>query len=59
MIRDIEDLLKTFDRTDMTANDDDVADDSVQTIEVWHDRGPWLMLLLLPITAVAFRRGWL
>jgi len=56
---DIEDLLKTFDRTDMTANDDDVADDSVQTIEVWHDRGPWLMLLLLPITAVAFRRGWL
>jgi len=56
---DIEDLLKTFDRTDMTANDDDVTDDSLQTIEVWHDRGPWLMLLLLPITAVAFRRGWL
>lgn len=27
--------------------------------DVWQDRGPWLLLLLLPIVAVAFRRGWL
>lgn len=25
----------------------------------WQDRGPWLLLLLLPLAALAFRRGWL
>ena len=25
----------------------------------WRDEGPWLLLLLLPIAAMAFRRGWL
>ena len=27
--------------------------------ETWRDRGPWLLILLLPIAALAFRRGWL
>jgi Ca-activated chloride channel family protein len=27
--------------------------------EVWRDRGPWLLLLLLPLAALGFRRGWL
>ncbi len=27
--------------------------------EQWQDRGPWLVLLLLPLAAMAFRRGWL
>ncbi len=27
--------------------------------ELWLDRGPWLVVLLLPIAALAFRRGWL
>jgi len=26
--------------------------------EVWRDQGPWLVLLLLPLAALAFRRGW-
>ena len=56
---DIDALLKSFSRNDLTADEDDAADDSIQTIEVWLDRGPWLILLLLPVTAVAFRRGWL
>ena len=30
-----------------------------RTSEVWRDRGPWLALLLLPLAALAFRRGWL
>ncbi|GMQ77390.1 MAG: VWA domain-containing protein [Gammaproteobacteria bacterium] len=30
-----------------------------RTSEVWADRGPWLLLLLLPLAALAFRRGWL
>ncbi|AIF46841.1 tetratricopeptide repeat protein [Dyella japonica] len=25
----------------------------------WQDRGPWLLLLLLPLVATSFRRGWL
>lgn len=25
----------------------------------WQDRGPWLLLLLLPLASLAFRRGWL
>ena len=25
----------------------------------WRDEGPWLVLALLPIAAIAFRRGWL
>jgi Ca-activated chloride channel family protein len=27
--------------------------------EQWQDRGPWLLLALLPLLALAFRRGWL
>jgi len=27
--------------------------------DAWQDRGPWLLLPLLPIVAMAFRRGWL
>jgi Ca-activated chloride channel family protein len=30
-----------------------------RTSEIWRDRGPWLLLLLLPLAALAFRRGWL
>ena len=30
-----------------------------QVIEAWLDRGPWLVLLLLPMAAVVFRKGWL
>ena len=30
-----------------------------QQTEVWLDRGPWLILLVLPFAALFFRRGWL
>lgn len=32
---------------------------SGQLGEQWQDRGPWLLLLVLPLLALAFRRGWL
>jgi len=35
------------------------AVDEGLTSSVWDERGPWLVLLLLPIAAFAFRRGWL
>jgi Ca-activated chloride channel family protein len=34
------------------------SDDSLAT-DQWHEEGPWLALLLLPLGALAFRRGWL
>ncbi|MEL7451132.1 MAG: VWA domain-containing protein [Pseudomonadota bacterium] len=33
------------------------SDASSQSIERWLDRGPWITLLLLPLVAIAFRRG--
>jgi Ca-activated chloride channel family protein len=30
-----------------------------QQASEWQDRGPWLLLPLLPLLALAFRRGWL
>ena len=56
---DIDALLKKFSRSDLSASDDTAEDESLQTIEAWLDRGPWLILVLLPIAAAGFRRGWL
>ena len=33
------------------------ADDSLAT-DQWREEGPWLVLLLLPLAALAFRKGW-
>ena len=30
-----------------------------RTTDAWRDEGPWLVLALLPMAALAFRRGWL
>ena len=35
------------------ASDDELATDQ------WREEGPWLALLLLPLAALAFRRGWI
>ena len=32
---------------------------SDQQTDVWQSRGPWLVLLMLPLAALMFRRGWL
>jgi Ca-activated chloride channel family protein len=34
------------------------SDESLAT-DQWREEGPWLLLLLLPLAALAFRRGWL
>jgi Ca-activated chloride channel family protein len=36
-----------------------VAGDESLATDRWREEGPWLLLLLLPIAATAFRRGWL
>lgn len=32
---------------------------SKNTVQRWRDAGPWLLLLLVPLAALGFRRGWL
>ncbi len=49
---DIDTLLGTR-VGDRTATDESVSADQ------WRDEGPWLLLLLLPLGALAFRRGWI
>ena len=34
------------------------ADDENLATDHWREEGPWLLLLLLPLGAMAFRRGW-
>lgn len=52
---DIEHLL-----SGETLNPWDVDMQAVErTSEAWRDRGPWLLLCVLPLAALAFRRGWL
>lgn len=57
----------------MTLTDEDLdyllAEEIIQNIEefrtlerdfdVWFEEGPWLLLILLPLASLAFRRGWL
>lgn len=35
----------------------EAADESLAT-DQWREEGPWLLLLLLPLAALTFRRGW-
>ena len=53
--RDINSLDEFF-----TTNfsDDDVSETEFET-DVWHEQGPWLVVLLLPFAAMVFRRGYL
>ncbi|MEO1246603.1 MAG: VWA domain-containing protein [Pseudomonadota bacterium] len=32
--------------------------DDAQATDQWREEGPWLVLLLLPLAALAFRKGW-
>ena len=49
--RDLEYLL-SGEVGQRQASDDNLATDN------WREEGPWLVLLLLPLAAMAFRRGW-
>jgi Ca-activated chloride channel family protein len=53
---DLEALLPP---TRFVAAGDGSAEATAPEKVVWKDRGPWLILLLLPFAALAFRRGWL
>ncbi|HFD13220.1 MAG TPA: VWA domain-containing protein [Crenotrichaceae bacterium] len=50
---DINQLLSAIDHASST----DLSNKAVSEISQWKDRGPWLVLLLIPIAAFAFRKG--
>jgi Ca-activated chloride channel family protein len=50
---DIKSLLNTFDQP---IQQQGKADDDI-TLEQWNDQGAWLLLLVLPIAALFFRKG--
>lgn len=45
--------------SDFELLDDDQMSDVEEEFDVWYEFGPWLLLLVLPIAALSFRRGWL
>ena len=52
---DLTVLNRIFSGVDM---DDDFTSTELQT-DVWKEQGPWLLILLLPLAAALFRRGYL
>lgn len=45
--------------SDLNPLDDDALSDVEEEFDVWYEMGPWLLLLVLPLAAFSFRRGWL
>lgn len=45
--------------TDYELLDEDQMSDVEEEFDIWYEFGPWLLLLVLPIAALSFRRGWL
>ena len=45
--------------TDLNLLDDPQLSDVEEEFDIWYETGPWLLLLIAPITALTFRRGWL
>jgi Ca-activated chloride channel family protein len=56
--RDLDTLL-AGDATDLSDSDTSNAPAQIAQSARWRDRGPWLLLLLLPLALFGFRRGWL
>jgi len=45
--------------SDFELLDDDQMSDVEEEFDVWYEFGPWMLILVLPIAAMSFRRGWL
>jgi Ca-activated chloride channel family protein len=43
---------------DYSFGNDQMLGESGETFDIWQDAGPWLLLLILPLSAMIFRRGW-
>lgn len=45
--------------TDLNLLDDPQLSDVEEEFDIWYETGPWLLLLVAPMAALTFRRGWL
>ena len=45
--------------SDFELLDGEQMSDVEEEFDIWYELGPWLLLLVLPIAALSFRRGWL
>lgn len=45
--------------TDLNLLDDPQLSDVEEEFDIWYETGPWLLLLVAPMVALTFRRGWL
>ncbi len=45
--------------TESVLSDDDAYRTIDRDFDIWIEEGPWIVLLLLPLAALAFRRGWI
>ncbi len=52
---DVEELDRLF---SSNLSNDELAETELET-DVWREQGPWLLVLLIPIAALAFRRGYM
>ncbi|MEO1878416.1 MAG: VWA domain-containing protein [Methylococcales bacterium] len=53
---DLETLLKQFNHAFETQNEQ-ASENNNWFLEQWHEQGPWLLLLALPLAALSFRKG--
>ncbi len=51
---DIDSLLPTE-----AGGPQDATRQTSLSMDIWEEQGPWLLVLLLPLAAMGFRRGWL
>jgi Ca-activated chloride channel family protein len=51
---DLEFLL-----ADQPLDEEQAFRETDRDFDIWYEEGPWLLLLLLPLAALGFRRGWL
>lgn len=52
---DIDAIVNAYQSANRTLQE---AQQHLRVADSWRDEGPWLVLLLLPFAALAFRRGW-
>ncbi|MDH7945021.1 VWA domain-containing protein [Pseudohongiella sp. SYSU M77423] len=50
--------LETVLAESLRRGENDTFLETEEEVELWRDAGPWLLLLMLPLCALCFRRGW-
>ena len=57
--KDINYLMRGFEFSPVTGNMEIQTQKLNRDADTWREEGPWLLLLVAPLVALGFRRGWL